>query len=107
MSKKKVSLEAIDDILGTGEPQESNVETTTEQKQARPGRPKEEEYESRTFRVRKELVQKLRIISMTEGRLQKDILDFALGSVIARYEEKHGAIDISKTYGKKGVADIF
>lgn len=44
---------------------------------------------------------------MTEGRLQKDILDFALGNVIARYEEKHGVIDISKTYGKKGVADIF
>ncbi len=107
MSKKKVSLEAIDDILGTGEPQESNVETITEQKQVRPGRPKEEEYESRTFRVRKELVQKLRIISMTEGRLQKDILDFALENVIARYEEKHGVIDISKTYGKKGVADIF
>lgn len=109
MSKKKVSLEAIDDILGTGEPQENNesVETTTRKKYAKPGRPKEEEYESRTFRVRKELVQKLRIISMTEGRLQKDILDFALGNVIARYEEKHGVIDISKTYGKKGVADIF
>ena len=110
MGKSKVNLEAIDNFLGGAkEPQESNehVETPTKQKKASKGRPREEDYEARTFRVRKELVQKLRIISMLEGRLQKDILDFALESVISRYEEKHGVIDISKTYGRKGVGDIF
>jgi hypothetical protein len=110
MSKKKVSLDAIDDILGGAEePQESNehVEPSTKQKKASKGRPREEDYEARTFRVRKELVQKLRIISTMEGRLQKDILDFAMETVIARYEEKHGVIDISKNYGRKGVSDIF
>lgn len=109
MNKKKVSLNAIDEILGGGAPQESNeqAESPTAQKKARPGRPKEDDYESRTFRVKKELVQKLRIIATMEGRLQKDILDFALENIITRYEEKHGVIDISKDYGKKGVADIF
>ena len=110
MTKKKVDLSAIDDILGGAEePQESKeqVETAPKERKARKGRPREEEYEARTFRVRKELVQKLRIIATLEGRLQKDILDFALESVIARYEEKHGTIDVSKSYGRKGVSDIF
>jgi hypothetical protein len=106
---KKVSLEAIDSILGGAEePQESTERTETpKSKKASKGRPREEDYEARTFRVRKELVQKLRIIATLEGRLQKDILDFALESVIARYEEKHGTIDVSKSYGRKGVSDIF
>ena len=106
---KKVSLEVIDNILGEAEePQESKERTETPKKEkATRGRPREEEYEARTFRVRKELVQKLRIIATLEGRLQKDILDFALESVIARYEEKHGTIDVSKSYGRKGVSDIF
>ena len=107
--KKKVSLEAIDNILGgTEDPQESNENVEPKkQPKAKGGRPREDDYEARTFRVRKELVQKLRIIATMEGRLQKDILDFALESVIARYEEKHGVIDISKTYGRKGVSYIF
>lgn len=110
MTKKKVSLEAIDNILGGAEdPQESNVpvETPKKEKVAQRGRPRDEDYEARTFRVRKELVQKLRIISTLEGRLQKDILDYALETIIARYEKKHGVIDIRKNYGSKGVADIF
>ena len=111
MNKKKVSLDAIDNILGgANEHQDSNehVETSTPiRKKQHKGRPKEEDYEAKTFRVRKELVQKLRIISSREGRLQKDILDFALETVISRYEEKNGVIDISKSYGKKGVSDIF
>ena len=107
MSKKKVNLSAIDDILGgTNESMESSAQVeTTPQKKV--GRPKEEEYEARTFRVRKDLADKLRIISMVEGRKQKDILDFALGEIIARYETKKGVIDISKDYGKGEVADIF
>ena len=108
MSKKKVSLDAIDSILGTGaeEPQSNEVvETST--KQEKKGRPREDDYEARTFRVKKELVQKLRIIATKEGRLQKDILDFALESVIARYEEKNGVIDISKSYPKRSLEDIF
>ena len=106
-NKKKVSMSVIDDILGGSEEPQENEKKVENEKKARPGRPKEEDYESRTFRVRKELVQKLRIIATLEGRLQKDILDFALESIISRYEEKHGTIDVSQSYGKKGVADIF
>ncbi len=106
--KKKLRLDAIDNILGTtDEPKASKEQLEPSTNKPQRGRPKEEEYEARTFRVRKDLVKKLRIIATTEGRLQKDILDFALENVISRYEEKHGVIDISRTYGKKGVADIF
>jgi hypothetical protein len=110
MSKKKVSLEAIDSILGTGaeEPQSNEVvETSTKQEKAKRGRPRVDDYEARTFRVRKEVVQKLRIIANREGRLQKDILEFALDNVIARYEEKNGVIDTSRDYSKKSLEDIF
>jgi len=105
MSKKKVDLSVFDNILG-GEDTQENVETTATKTKEKP-EPKEEDYENRTFRVRKEYVQKLRIISTLEGRKQKDILDFALGYVIERYEKKNGVIDISKTYESKGIEDIF
>ena len=103
MKKSKVS-EAIDNILGGAEePQESSVQV-----KARPGRPREDGYEARTFRVKTELVEKLRFIATKEGRLQKDILEFALEDVIARYEKKHGAIDISQSNEqKKDISDIF
>lgn len=108
MNKKKVDLSVFDNLLGGEEHQESNEQTpaTTTRKKEKP-EPREEDYENRTFRVRKEYVQKLRIISTLEGRKQKDILDFALRNVIERYEEKNGAIDISRAYESKGVEDIF
>lgn len=107
MSKKKVSLEAIDNFLGDQEEKEP-VQTTTTEKRAQRGRPREEDYEARTFRVRKDLVQKLRIIATLEGRLQKDILDFALENIITRYEQKHGKIDISRAYARKdALTEIF
>ena len=110
MSKKKVDLSVFDNLLGGEEPQESNehveAPATTTRKKEKP-EPREEDYENRTFRVRREYVQKLRIISTLEGRKQKDILDFALRNVIERYEEKNGVIDISRAYESKGVEDIF
>ena len=107
MSKEKVSVEAIDNIiLGRAKNhQESNV--PVENKTPKKGRPRDEEYEARTFRVKKELVQKLRIIAITEGRLQKDILDYALESAISRYEAKHGVIDTSSIANKKSLEEIF
>ena len=110
MSKKnKVDLSVFDNILGGEEHQDSNehVETSTTKTKKEKSEPREEDYENRTFRVRKEYVQKLRIISTLEGRKQKDILDFALKSIIERYEEKNGVIDISRAYESKGVEDIF
>ena len=61
---KKVSLEAIDSILGgTEDTQESNENVETKkQPKAKGGRPRDEEYEARTFRVRKELVQTWRAL---------------------------------------------
>ena len=107
---KKLKIEAIDNILGGVEPQEGNehVEPAKSLQKANrgKGRPREEDYEARTFRVKKELVQKLRIIALKEGALQKDILEFALESAIERYEAKHGAINVSQEHAKS-VRDIF
>ena len=109
MAKNKGSLDVIDNILGGGneEPQESNQHTKaapSPQKRGK-GRPKEEEYEARTFRVRKELVQKLKYIARREGRLQKDILEKALEKAIASYEEKHGVIN--GDFEEESLDDLF
>lgn len=68
------------------------------------GRPKGEEYEARSFRVKKEHFAKMRIIAAKEGLMLKDILDYALESVVAKYESKHGVIDTSQIKEQK--ADI-
>lgn len=111
MSKKKVDMEVFNDILGDGNEarQESNEHVekeaaTTTQKRGK-GRPKGEAYEAKTFRVKTELYQKLKVIAIKEGRLQKEILDYALESLISRYEQKHGAINVN--YEKKSIEDIF
>ncbi len=107
MAKNKVNLDVIDNILGgSEEPQESKKQAaSTETTRRGKGRPREDGYEARTFRVKTELVQKLKIIALKEGRLQKDILDFALESAISRYEEKHGVINVE--YEQRSLDEIF
>lgn len=100
-TKKRPSLDAIDSILG------GTNETETVQEAPRVGRPRQEEYECRTFRVRRDLVKKLRIIAVKEGRLQKDILDYALETAISKYEKKHGEIDTSKDIPTGNIKEIF
>jgi hypothetical protein len=46
----------------------------------------------------------MRIIAAKEGLMLKDILDYALESVVAKYESKHGVIDTSQIKEQK--ADI-
>ena len=93
MSKKQNVSEYFDNIMGGSEaPKVSNEPEAAASQQPEKrgkGRPREDGYESRTFRVKTEHVQKLKLIALKEGRLQKDILDFALESIISRYEEKH------------------
>ena len=105
--KKKFGV--IDSMLGdTEENQNETVETSTEAaaptQQRGKGRPKEDEYEARSFRVKKEHFAKMRIIAAKEGLMLKDILDYALESVVAKYESKHGVIDTSQIKEQK--ADI-
>lgn len=98
MSKKQNVSEYFDNIMGGSEdPKVSNEPEAAASQQPEKrgkGRPREDGYESRTFRVKTEHVQKLKLIALKEGRLQKDILDFALESIISRYEEKHGALNV-------------
>lgn len=107
MSKKKFG-NVIDDILGNDEPLESSVnEQQTETPKKKVGRPRVAEYESRTYRVKKDVVAKLKVLSQTMGKSQKDILDFALEELIARWEAKHGEIDTSKLTDGSEVKDFF
>ncbi len=97
MSKKQNVSEYFDNILGGEAPQgvkEPEAAASQQPEKRGKGRPREDGYESRTFRVKTEHVQKLKLIALKEGRLQKDILDFALESIISRYEEKHGALNV-------------
>ena len=98
MSKKQNVSEYFDNIMGGSEaPKVSNEPEAAASQQSEKrgkGRPREDGYESRTFRVKTEHVQKLKLIALKEGRLQKDILDFALESIITRYEAKHGALNV-------------
>lgn len=98
MSKKQIVTDYFDNVMGGGEaPQVKNEEAAPQEPEKRgKGRPREDGYESRTFRVKTEHVQKLKLIALKEGRLQKDILDFALESIITRYEAKHGALNIDE-----------
>ena len=110
--KKKFGV--IDSMLGdTEENQNETVETSTEaaaptQKRGK-GRPKEDEYEARSFRVKKEHFAKIKIIAAREGLMLKDILDYALESIIDGYEKKKGEkIDISQaTEQKTNLKEIF
>jgi hypothetical protein len=108
MSKKK--FEVIDSILGETEESQNEEQKTATAGAAAPaqhrgkGRPKGEEYEARSFRVKKEHFAKMRIIAAKEGLMLKDILDYALESVVAKYESKHGVIDTSQIKEQK--ADI-
>lgn len=78
------------------------------QKRAK-GRPKGEEYEARSFRVKKEHFAKMRIIAAKEGLMLKDILDLALERVIEGYESKHGEIDTSQVIKeqKTDIGELF
>ncbi len=105
MTKKKFN-NVIDDILGNDEPIESSVsEQPVVKKKA--GRPRVAEYESRTYRVKKDVVAKLKVLSQTIGKSQKDILDYALEEMISRWEAKNGVIDTSKLEGKNEIKDFF
>jgi hypothetical protein len=110
--KKKFGV--IDSMLGdTEENQNETVETSTEAaaptQQRGKGRPKEDEYEARSFRVKKEHFAKIKIIAAREGLMLKDILDYALESIIDGYEKKKGEkIDISQaTEQKTNLKEIF
>ena len=106
----KKKFEVIDSMLGDSEESQNETLETSAAGAAAPaqkrtkGRPKGEEYEARSFRVKKEHFAKMRIIAAKEGLMLKDILDYALESVVAKYESKHGVIDTSQIKEQK--ADI-
>lgn len=107
MSKKKEEVNNyFDSIMGGVKTVDGEQEAAPQEPQKRgKGRPREDGYESRTFRVKTEHVQKLKLIALKEGRLQKDILDYALENIISRYEEKHGALNVN--FEQEKIENIF
>lgn len=91
MEKKKGFKNVIDDLLETEEPKNVRPEQLPERRTK--GRPRMEEYERRTFQVRKELYNKLKMIAAKEGILQKDILEYVLREAVQRYEKTHGVLE--------------
>lgn len=112
----KKDLGVIDSMIQDKEPEQEQTKieapaasTGTASEAVRPkGRPREDEYEARSFRVKRALFAKMKIIAAREGIMQKDILELALEDAIAKYEAKYGVIDISQATGKKAnVRELF
>lgn len=113
MSKKNFS-DPINDILngGTETPQSNEREeaTTSQEPKRGVGRPKKDkskqpESEHRTYILKTEILQKLKLISLKEGLSQTEVLEYALTQLIDRYEKKHGTLDVAET--PKSLEEIF
>ena len=112
MSKKNFS-DPINDILngGAAAPQSNEQEaTTSKEPKRRVGRPKkdrsnESESEPRTYKLKTEILQKVKLISLKEGISQTEVLEYALTQLIDRYEKKHGTLEVDIT--PKSFEEIF
>ena len=80
------------------------VTETSEKKEEKPrsvGRPKEHEpYEKTTVTFPSEMMGKLRMLCVYEGRQIREVLEEALGRLIDEYEQEHGAIRVPPRFRK-------
>lgn len=106
--KKSNFNDYFEDVMGTDpkEPQnnEQEVTTTTQETKKKVGRPKkdksqesENETEPRTYKLRNEILQKVKLISIKTGRSQTEVVEFALMKMIDSFEEKNGTLDVEET----------
>lgn len=108
--KKSSFNDYYEDVMGKDpkEPQSSEQEanTTTQEAKRKVGRPKkdksqenenENETEPRTYKLRNEILQKVKLISIKTGRSQTEVVEFALMKMIENFEEKNGTLDIKET----------
>lgn len=105
MSKKNFS-DPINDILNGGAeaPQSNEREeaTISQETKRRVGRPKKDkslqtEGEHRTYILKTEILQKLKLISLKTGRSQTEVVEFALTKMIDSFEERNGTLDVEET----------
>lgn len=81
---------------------EATTETKNEEKPRKVGRPKEHEtYEKTTVTFPAEMMGKLRVLCLYEGKQIREILTDALGRYIDEYEQEHGAIRIPPRFKEK------
>lgn len=75
------------------EPQQA--ETSEREKPKTVGRPKEHEpYEKTTVTFPAEMMGKLRMLCLYEGKQIREILEEALGKLLDEYEQEHGSIRV-------------
>lgn len=107
MSKKNF-IDPINDILDAKPeaPQtyEGEEATTSQEPKRKVGRPKkdrsqesENETEPRTYKLRNEILQKVKLISLKTGRSQTEVVEYALTELIDRYEKKNGILDVTES----------
>ena len=106
--KKSNFNDYFEDVMGKDpkKPQsnEQEVSTTTQEAKKKVGRPKkdksqesESETEPRTYKLRNEILQKVKLISIKTGRSQTEVVEFALMKMIDSFEEKNGTLDVEET----------
>ena len=107
MSKKNFS-DPINDILDAKpeapQTHEGEETTTSQEPKRKVGRPKkdrsqesENETEPRTYKLRNEILQKVKLISLKTGRSQTEVVEYALTELIDRHEKKNGILDVTES----------
>lgn len=81
---------------------ETTIEPPKDEKPKKVGRPKEHEtYEKTTVAFPAEMMGKLRVLCLYEGKQIREILSDALSQYIDEYEQEHGTIRIPPRFQEK------
>jgi hypothetical protein len=91
---------------------EGEETATSQESPKKVGRPKkdrsqesENETEPRTYKLRNEILQKVKLVALKTGRTQTEVVEYALTELIDRYEKKNGILDV--TEAQKSFEEFF
>ncbi len=91
---------------------EGEETTTSQEPNKKVGRPKkdrsqesENETEPRTYKLKNEILQKVKLVALKTGRTQTEVVEYALTELIERYEKKNGILDV--TEAQKSFEEFF
>ena len=115
MSKKDFKnpiLNILDKKPEAPQTYEGEETTTSQEPNKKVGRPKkdrsqesENETEPRTYKLKNEILQKVKLVALKTGRTQTEVVEYALTELIERYEKKNGILDV--TEAQKSFEEFF
>ena len=115
MSKKDFKnpiLNILDKKPETPQNYEEEETATSQESPKKVGRPKkdrsqesENETEPRTYKLKNEILQKVKLVALKTGRTQTEVVEYALTELIERYEKKNGILDV--TEAQKSFEEFF